>query len=77
MQYTDWTLPITTDDIDPVELATRVRFESNNVIRFITTETNRDILYSLDEDRENFHYLSEVRVENLFNQKGHKIAMSE
>ena len=76
LQDTDWEIPLKTQDIDGIELATRVRFESNNVIRFVTTETNRDLLYCLDEAREQFHYMSEVRVENLFEGfKGHKIAM--
>ena len=52
LQETEWTLPIDTNNLDPLELATRVRFESNNVVRFITTITDRDLLYSLDEDRE-------------------------
>ena len=38
LQPTGWELPIKTDDIDPVELAKRVRFESNNVIRFLTID---------------------------------------
>ena len=48
------------------ELATRVKFESNNVIRLLTAVTNRDILYSLDKDRTNFHYISEVPQQNCF-----------
>lgn len=43
---TDWTLPIRTDDIEPAELASRVRFEAKNVIRILTKE-NRDILFEL------------------------------
>ena len=46
LQETDWTLPIKTDDFEPEELASRVRFEAKNVIRFLTKE-NRDILYEL------------------------------
>ena len=46
LEETDWTLPIKTDDIEPLELARRVRFEANNIIRILTKE-NRDILYEL------------------------------
>ena len=59
----DWQLPINTADIDPIELANRVRFVANNAIRFHTLD-NRDILYRLDEDGKSVHYLSEVRLEN-------------
>ena len=51
LQDTDWELPIKTKDIDGFELASRVRFESNNVIRFVTQDANQDLLFSLDELR--------------------------
>ena len=46
LKETNWSLPIKTDDIEPVELATRVRFEANNVVRILTKE-DRDILFEL------------------------------
>ena len=41
-----WTIPIYTADWEPEELAARVKFEKNNIIRIIT-EDERDILYEL------------------------------
>ena len=46
LEETKWTLPIKTEDIEPIELASRVRFEAKNVIRILTKD-NRDILYEL------------------------------
>ena len=78
MQPTEWKFPFKTKDIDFIELATRVRFESKNVIRFVTPTEHRDILFSLDSDGRTMHYISEVRVENLFTKNNcHKIAYSE
>ena len=59
---TDWLLPIDSDDIDEIELAKRVRFESNDMIRFLTRD-DREILYQLDPNQldpngKNVHYLS-------------------
>ena len=55
-------LPIETEGIEHVELARRVKFESNNVIR-ILTQDNRDILFELSDDNK-VKYLSDVQVEN-------------
>ena len=44
-----WQLPIMTEEIEHVQLARRVKFESNNVIR-ILTQDNRDILFELSLD---------------------------
>ena len=51
-----------------------MRFESNNVIRFITPTEHRDILFGLDSDGKTMHYISEVRVENPFTRNNHKVA---
>ena len=60
----EWELPLKTDDIEMNELANRVKFESKDVVRFLT-KNNRDILFKLDTiDYKTVHYLSEVRVEN-------------
>ena len=55
-------LPIETEGIGHVELAKRVKFESNRVIR-ILTQDNRDILFELSHDNKAM-YLSDVQVEN-------------
>ena len=57
-------------------MASRVKFESNSVLRFLTPD-NRDILYRLDEDGKQVHYISEVKVDNQLVTEGHKIAQSE
>ena len=49
MEEKDWQLPIMTEGIEHVELARRVKFESNNVIR-VLTQDNRDILFELSLD---------------------------
>ena len=36
LRNTFWTLPLKMDDIEPLELARRVRFEAKNVIRVLT-----------------------------------------
>ena len=46
------------------ELASRVKFESNSVIRFLTRD-KRDILYRLDNDGTSVHCIGEVKVDNL------------
>ena len=48
-EETGWTLPIGTDDIEHLELASRVRFEANNVLRILTKE-GKDILFELLPD---------------------------
>ena len=61
---TEWIIPFRTEDIKKEELASRVKFESNSVIRYITRD-KRDILYRLDSDGKNVHYIGEVKVDNL------------
>lgn len=61
---TEWNIPFKTDDIKKEELASRVKFESSSVIRFLTRD-KRDILYRLDNDGRNVYYIGEVKVDNL------------
>ena len=46
------------------------------MVRFVAPTEHRDILFSLDmNDGKSMHYISEVRVENLFqHQRSHKCA---
>ena len=44
-----------------IDLAKRVKFESNKIIRFLAPN-NRDILYELDEDGKQVHNISELSV---------------
>ena len=74
MKLTDWTLPLKTADLDTVDLAQRVKFESDSVVRYLTHD-NRDILYKLDRDGKRVHYLSEVKIDNSIEQEGHKITL--
>ena len=60
---TEWSIPFRTDDIDKDELASRVKFESNSVIRYLTRD-KRDILYRLDSDGKSVQYIGEVKVDN-------------
>ena len=53
-------LPIMTEGIKHLELAKRVKFESDNVIRILTLD-NRDILFELLLDNK-AKYLSDVEV---------------
>ena len=76
MKLKDWTLPIKTNDLDIVDLASRVKFESNSVVRYLT-RSNRDILYKLDEDGKHVHYICEVKVENSTKTDGHKLNFGE
>ena len=69
LQETDWKIPILTDGMDVKELAKRVRFESNNVIRILTRD-NRDILFLLSQDK-TVKMISEVQLENFFEVQGH------
>ena len=73
---TEWTIPIKTDDMDKVELASRVKFESISVIRFLTRD-KRDILYKLDADGKNVHYMGECRVDNVMKTEKHKLVYNE
>ena len=75
MKLTDWTFPLKTAHLDTVDLAQRVKFESNSVVRYLTHD-NRDILYMLDKDGKHVHYISEVKIDNSINKDGHKITFS-
>ena len=61
---TEWIIPFRTDDIKKEELASRVKFESSSVIRYLTRD-KRDILYRLDNDGRSVNYIGEVQVDNL------------
>ena len=73
MKPTEFANPIRTDGLEDKELASRVKFESNSVFRFLTPD-NRDILYRLDDDEKQVHYISEIKVDNQLVIEGHKIA---
>ena len=49
LEEQNWKLPIKTENIEHIELAKRVKFEGNNVIRFLTQD-NQDILFELSPD---------------------------
>ena len=70
----NWKVPINTDGIGVVELAKRVRFEANNIIRF-RTKDSRDILFLISQDKTTqettITKISEVQVENFFKTEGH------
>ena len=76
MKLTDWTLPLRTADLDMVDLAQRVKFESNSLVRYLTHD-NRDILYKLDKDGKHVHYISEVKIDNSIKQEGHKLTFTQ
>ena len=73
---TKWIIPFRTDDLKKEELASRVKFESNSVIRYLTRD-KRDILYRLDSHGKSVHYIGEVKVDNLLKTKKHKLAYNE
>ena len=61
--------------MDAPELAKRVRFEANNIIRF-RTKDSRDILFLVSQDKTTqgtaiITKISEVQVENFFKTEGH------
>ena len=72
----EWSIPLKTDDIDPAELEYRVRFETNSIVRYVNRD-NRDILYQLDKDGSSVHYIGEVKVENCFKMRGHKLELHD
>ena len=78
LKLTEKAIPIKTDDFEIEELASRIKYESKSVIRFLTRD-NRDILYQFDkDDDEEVHYISEVNVRNLLVSKGqYKLALNE
>ena len=77
MKPKDWAFPIWTEHYEIMDLAARVKFESNSVIRFLT-ESNRDILFILDNnDGQTVYYASETRVERLFTKEEHLLKFSE
>ena len=55
-------MPIDTRGMDAFELGKRVRFEANNIIRYLTKD-HRDILFLLLPDK-SVKKISEVQVEN-------------
>ena len=63
LEETDWNVPIDSRGMDAFELCRRVRFEANNIIRFLTKD-NRDTLFLLLPDK-SVKKISEVQVENL------------
>ena len=67
---TGWTIPLRTNEMDRLELASRVKFESNSVIRFLTRD-KRDILFRLDGNEQTVHYIGEVKVDNLLKKRDH------
>ena len=71
MKPTKWVFPIKTEHYEIMDLAARVKFESNSVIRFLT-RANRDILFILDtSDGKTVYYASEIRVEKMFKKEEH------
>ena len=60
-----WKLPVKTDHMEQSDLIRSVRFESDEYIRFLTSD-NRDIIFKLDPDETTVHYASEVQVDNTF-----------
>ena len=60
MRLKEWKLPIKTEDLETEELASMVKFESNSIIRFLTRD-NRDILYKLDKNGSDVHYITEFK----------------
>ena len=63
IEPTEWTIPLKTEEIEKVELASRVKFESNSVVRYLTRD-KRDILYRLDQDGKCVHYIGKVKADN-------------
>ena len=59
MKKKEWELPLRTNEYQTIDLAKRVKFESNKIIRFLTPN-NRDILFELDEDGKQVRNISEV-----------------
>lgn len=55
---------IETSDMTHTEIAERVKFESSDVIRFLTRD-NRDILYKLESDLVRVKYLGETSLLKL------------
>ena len=64
-------MPIDTRGMDVYELAKRVRFEANNVIRYLT-EDDLDILFLLSSDN-TVTKISEVQLENFVKTDGHQL----
>ena len=76
MRLKEWKLPIKTNDLETAELASKVKFESNSIIRFLTRD-NRNILYKLDKNGRDVHYITEFKVANLSKPDGHKLKFGE
>ena len=64
-------MPIDTRGLDAFELGRRVRFEANNIIRYLTKD-NRDTLFLLLPDNA-VRKINEVQVENLSSTDGHHL----
>ena len=71
VEETAWKVPVDTRGMDVVELAKRVRFEANNIIRYLTKD-NRDTLFLLLPDK-TVRKISEVQAENLSSTEGHHL----
>ena len=76
MRLKEWKLPLKTEDLETEELASMVKFESNSIIRFLTRD-NRDILYKLDKNGRDVHYITEFKVANFSKPDGHKLKFGE
>ena len=63
LEETDWKVPIDARGKDAFELGKRVRFEANNIIRYLTDD-DLDILFLLSEDG-SVRKISEVQLENF------------
>ena len=59
MKLKEWKLPLKTDKMETIDLAKRIKFESNKIIRFLTPN-NMDILYELDQSGKQVLNISEV-----------------
>ena len=70
----NWKVPISTDGMTVVELAQRVRFEANNIIR-LRTKDSRDLLFLVSQNKTTqvttVTKISEVQVKNFFKTEGH------
>ena len=64
-------MPIDTRGMDAFELGKRVRFEANNLVRYLTKD-NRDTLFLLLQDK-TVRKISEVQIENLSLTDGHQL----
>ena len=61
----DFSLPMRTNDFENAELATRIRFESKYVIRYLSLD-KRDILFKINYETMKAEYICEYSAENVF-----------